>query len=227
METELPENLQLLSGCLEAWISAKEKLDCENKNHGTGFNPLSLIPINEKTHSKILGDLLKPHGTHGQGALFLNAFLSHLGVPNPEQGSWHVSVEEARVDVMLWRRDPASVILIENKAKGAVDQDNQLYRYWHENIYTWKPELNYQEADVQNNFKLIYMPADDNKCPSDQSLSRPDYLAEINTKYSKVPLKFERCTFGQIGEIFRLLSIPTSNERLRAFLDFYIEHWTT
>jgi hypothetical protein len=34
----------------------------------------------EKTHSRILADLLNPQGTHGQGRLFLEGFLDHIGL---------------------------------------------------------------------------------------------------------------------------------------------------
>jgi hypothetical protein len=34
----------------------------------------------EKTHSRILADLLNPRGTHGQNGLFLEGFLDHVGL---------------------------------------------------------------------------------------------------------------------------------------------------
>jgi hypothetical protein len=229
MNTVATNSLQILSSALDEWVRRKRQIESENTSHGTCFNPLSIIPVSEKIHSKILGDLLNPKGGHGQGNLFLLDFLDHLKVPNPEKGEWSVSVEEGRVDVMLWRHDPSSVVIIENKAKGAVDQRNQLYRYWHENIYSWKPHLDYQSEDVRANYKLIYMPADGGKWPEWHSLIRPNYLNECNPRYERLPISCERLLFAEFGELLKsksLPSVPESNQRLRSFLNFYIEMWT-
>lgn len=39
------------------------------------LNAFTLVNPNENTLSRIIGDLLDPGGTHGQGAVFLNALL--------------------------------------------------------------------------------------------------------------------------------------------------------
>lgn len=229
MEPTETNSLQLLSDCLVQWLVRKKSNEESNTLQGASFNPLNLIPIKETTHSRILGDILNPRGSHGQGCLFLKLLLVHLDVPNPDQGDWQVSVEEGRVDVMIWRREPNSVILIENKARGAVDQQNQLYRYWHENIYWWKPDLDYESPEVRANYKLIYMPADDSKWPEKHSVSRPDYLKDINPRYKQVPIKCQRLLFAEFGELLRskaLPAVPETNHRLLSFLSFYIEIWT-
>src|SRR5712671_2273081 len=45
------------------------------------LSPFELFGPNELALSRILGDLFDPRGSHGQGALFLNALLSDLGLP--------------------------------------------------------------------------------------------------------------------------------------------------
>lgn len=49
--------------------------------------------------------------------------------------NWTVTAEKGRVDILLKRTHPHSVIIIENKSNYANDQENQLYRYWHQEIY--------------------------------------------------------------------------------------------
>ncbi len=227
MEPAATNSLQHTSECLHRWLLLKREIEESNTRHGTSFNPLNLIPVSETTHSRILGDLLNPKGSHGQGSLFLNVFLDHLDVPNPEEGEWQTSVEEGRVDVMLWRQEPPSVILIENKAKGAVDQLNQIYRYWHEQVYSWKPTLEYGQDEVQKSFRLIYMPADGSRRPEEQSLRRPDNLKDFNP-HAEVPIQYERIPFSDLADLLQrkaLRHIPDTNQRVSAFLNFYIEHW--
>src|SRR5207248_3128712 len=107
-----------------------------NRQHGTGFNALSRFKINETAHSRIIGDLLNPLGSHGQGDLFLEPFLRFLEIPDPERGTWAITVETGRVDIMLWREKPLrSAVIIEHKSNNAGDQPNQIYRYWYYQLY--------------------------------------------------------------------------------------------
>ena len=224
--------VQLLSqetgSFLDAWLSAKAKLAEKNRTTGSDFNPLASIPIKEPVHSKIIGDLLNVEGSHGQGSLFLMCFLDMLDVPNGEAGTWKVSIEKERVDIMLWRESPAAMILIENKVKDAQDQLNQLYRYWHHQMYSWKPE-HCSDDEMSRSFRLIYLPADDSKTPAAHSLERPADWGNAINPHLVVPLKCE--TLALTGLLQRwqenvVKGIPASNHRLRVFFQLYQELWS-
>lgn len=92
--------------------------------------------ISEPIHSRILHFFLSDNPMHGQGKLFLSAFLEYIGFEKDEGNEeWIITAEEGRVDVLLRRQNPLGAVIIENKSNWAVDQPNQLYRYWYENIH--------------------------------------------------------------------------------------------
>ena len=227
-ENTMRRGLQQANAFLDDWLQAKVRLQEANEKLGTAFNPLSLIPLKETTHSRIIGELLNPHGNHGQGRLFLECFLNHFKVPEPEIGDWSVSVEEGHVDIMLWREKPMrSVVLIENKSNDAKDQPNQIYRYWHQQIYLWDPHLDYQDPLVRRSFRVIYLPADRSKAPAPHSLERPADWEHFNPA-PRVPFPHETFAFSELVTLWQrevITRIPTTNIRLIAFLNFYHEHW--
>src|SRR5689334_13276261 len=99
-------NLMCLSEVIEGWLAAKAQSEANNTRFGTLFNPFSLASLKETLHSRILGELLDPQGSHGQGPVFLRRLLEHLQVPEPDAGEWRLTVEEDRVDLMLTRANP-------------------------------------------------------------------------------------------------------------------------
>ncbi len=220
---------------LDDWILNRNRFAETNRLTGTNFNPLPRLKINETMHSRILGDLLDPNGTHGQKNLFLLPLLEELGIPYPEDGLWHVTVEAGRVDILIWREPPRqSAVIIENKSNGAVDQPNQIYRYWHQEMFLWKPELweSTDEAKVgerKRNFHVVYLTTGGGKSPESHSMERPVGLATVN-HFERVPL--EPCT-RSLAELIALWEknaiprIPPENHRLRSFLSQYQELWTT
>jgi hypothetical protein len=220
--------IQLSSGVLESWLAAKEKCAEANLSYGVDFNPLRLIPIKEPIHSKVIGDFLNPKGSHGQGPLFLQSFLEWLEVPEREEGHWQISIETGRVDILLWRDRPAAMILIENKVKGAQDQPNQLYRYWHHQMFLWKPE-HWRDEKTRRSFRLIYLPADGSKAPAPHSLERPsDWGDEVN-KHETVPLECDMRSLQEVMKLWQdraLKEVPASNQRLHVFFHLYKELWT-
>ena len=115
------------------------------------------VKIDEDTHSAILADLLDPNGSHRQGAIFLKHFLN-LECLRPADSSDYGELEDfhverkanrkyGEIDVLLEKKDNACVI-IENKIHDAVDQDNQLNRY-----YKYA-----KESFTNDQIKLIYSP---------------------------------------------------------------------
>ena len=213
---------------LGSWLATKKKVEEENRTTGLGFNPLSGIPIKEPVHSKIIGDFLNPNGSHGQKGHFLECFMEMLDIPERGTGTWQISIETGRVDILLWRESPAAMILIENKVKDAQDQPNQLYRYWHHQMYLWKPE-HCRDEETRRSFRLIYLPADGSKAPAPHSLERPaDWGDEINA-HRTVPLKCETFSLLEVMNRWQdkvLSVVPDTNHRLRGFFHLYRELWT-
>jgi len=220
---------RIMEEVLSRFMRQIDRVERENRQTSFEFNPLRSIPINEPTHSRILGDLLNPHGSHGQRDLFLLEFLTMIGHGDPNSGAWHVSVETGRVNICLWRAYPASIVIIENKSNWAIDQQQQLYRYWYWNIHRNYRELDYSDPRTAKNFILVYMPPTRSKQPSIQSLECPREMNVDGNNYEKLPLDyftfsldedlplwFERC----------IDKIEDGNHRLRNFLKMYQEIWT-
>ena len=222
---------RLIPEIISRWKILKADQDEKNANCGHLFNPLEFIPIGETTHSRLLGDLLDAKGSHGQGRLLLVAFLEQIKVPTPEDGDWMISIEEGRVDVCLWRISPPSVVIIENKSNWAVDQNNQLYRYWYENIHKPYPQLDYAKPEIKQSFQVIYLTPTTGKQPEQHSLQRPDWLDGLGLPN----------TLDEAGVTVKLLNfrdhitvwldvceqlVSPTNVRLRAHLQFYKELWT-
>lgn len=124
---------------------------------GEKFNLFRIINLtsNEvRVHSALLADLLNPHGSHGQGAVFLNLFVKYLKLPNLDVENCEVLVEKyigainedktrgGQLDIFISDKK-GNCIAIENKIY-ACDQENQLIRY-HNYCKGWK------------NFTLLYL----------------------------------------------------------------------
>ena len=89
-------------------------------------------------HSPFLSDLLDPYGNHGQGAVFLRAFVALIASRRdwqcpaiedwPLRYEWEVRLEADRVDISVrsWRH--GWLLFVENKI-GANFQPDQMRRY--------------------------------------------------------------------------------------------------
>jgi len=213
---------------LSAWMSAKEKLLSENKTNSCLFNPFHTIGIGETTHSALVGNLLDPHGSHGQGRLFLESFLTLIGIPEPSAGKWVITVEQGRIDILLRRETPCSVVIIENKSNGAIDQKNQLYRYWHRFIH---PQITGAANSKKQFFKVVYLTPTLSKEPVGDSLSRPQELDSTPNLPQRVPIELvciltlERLVKNWLADAN--VNISQMNSRLATFLQFYAELWET
>ena len=214
---------------LDRWNNLKEVETKKNYKEGHLFNPLHFFSIGETKHSDLLGFLLKPRESHGLGDVLLKKFLERLGVPYPERGKWQVTVEKGRIDLLLYREFPKSIIIIENKSHHAVDQAHQLYRYWHRVIHQREqiPFVNYETAEIKDAFQLVYLPSNDEKIPEAHSLSCPsEYKKTDPSLPDQIPLDYKLWTFNKdIAEWLEEAKtcVPTSNYRLKAYLEFYQE----
>ena len=107
---------------------------------GEQFNIFKLLGIGHsevRTHSPILGDLLNPQGSHGQGDAFICLFVNLMGIANFDTASARLELEYhigkvtdksgGRIDIVILDGG-GNAIFIENKIY-AGDQENQLRRY--------------------------------------------------------------------------------------------------
>ncbi|HEY9249609.1 MAG TPA: PD-(D/E)XK nuclease family protein, partial [Rariglobus sp.] len=83
------------------WVRLREGEIIRNQQERHHFSPLRAITIKETDHSRLLGDLLNPYGSHGEDPLFLHSFLARIGMDQPESGKWRVTVEQGRVDIIF------------------------------------------------------------------------------------------------------------------------------
>ena len=208
------------------WGNIKREELAKNRLENHHFSPLRMITIKETDHSRLLGELLDPNGTHGQKRLFLTSFLDMLGVYEPLQGEWKVTVEAGRIDILIRRDNPPSVIIIENKANDAVDQDGQLYRYWFQEIYQPYSDLNYEDPGTKQRFKIVYAPSLSFKQPTENSLLRPANLLGAPEKHDKLPIPIDYRFFKlDIAPWLEQMAAKVESARLKVFLKLYAEIW--
>jgi hypothetical protein len=181
-------------------------------------------------HSQLIFSLLNPNSEHGQDKLFLKEFLLLLDIDEPDKGEWKITAETGRIDILLKRVSPEeNVIIVENKSNGAVDQPNQLYRYWYQEIYlkTKEVDSSFYEKN-KNKYKIIYLPPNFFKYPGINSISKPqdEDWSKLKELPDKMPIDYEIRTFNVfvIQWLHKCLErIPKSNHRMIEYLNQYIE----
>jgi hypothetical protein len=136
------ENLQASVNLLR--FAASHEFHRQEMERATGesfnlFRVLGIGHLEVRTHSPILGELLDPNGSHGQGDTFLKLFFEELGITDLAPQRCRLRLEHyvgpineksgGRIDLVIQDVDqPSKAILIENKIF-AGDQDDQLLRY--------------------------------------------------------------------------------------------------
>lgn len=182
----MQENLKLF----DTYVKWVEQWD-EKKIDSNEFNFFHLISdiygIGETKHSRFLAFILDPKGSHGHGKIFLNLFLNDLKIKNYENESWEVNAEKGSADVLIQSQGTKNFsIVIENKSNDAIDQENQLFRYWYRHIYRFfADEVKAFECDST---RLVYLTSGywDKKYSSD-SISVP-----TNNLYINLPAGIEQ-----------------------------------
>lgn len=183
------------------------------------FNLFKNLKLTENQHSNLLKKLLNPRGKHGQGDLFLKSFLEMLKVPYNNE-YWTVNTEKkagekGRIDLIIYSKDKR--IIIENKINGAVNQPNQLYRYWKNEIFN-KDEFfafcenkgmdlsrdvcykeYYQSEMCKEKFKMIYLTksiSQNNQL--NESIKKPDnptYREKFSYLPDELPMEVTELNF--------------------------------
>ncbi|MCB0567014.1 MAG: PD-(D/E)XK nuclease family protein [Phaeodactylibacter sp.] len=205
----------------------------DKKKHfreGHNFNVFHLFKekfgfyIQETMHSRLLKFLLDAKETHGQGGLFLLKFLEILGIQSPETGTWQVTAEVGRIDVLIERKEPQSIIVIENKSNWAPDQSNQLYRYWHQAIFqkTKQADKRFYENNTHK-YQILYLTPYGNKKIEHQSISKPkeDPESIYQGLPEIVPMEIKSVTFDKHIQDWLnacLEELPENNHRIREYI---------
>lgn len=200
----------------------KEKENVLSKEQSIRFNVLDFFRIDETLHSRLLGFFLDKNASHGQGDLFLKKFIEKLGYTDYGNGKWNVTIEKQRIDILIERNYPHSVVIIENKSNDAGDQKNQIYRYWHRAIYL----KNKNESTDKGKYKIIYLVSNDGKIPSENTITKPDDFSKDLPE--KVPIEIDIWNFNNqikdwLSNCLPLLS--KENYRLKEYIIQYIEYW--
>lgn len=218
------QTIGLMNCLLTDFILEKNKIKGLNKTLCVLFNPLSFFPIGETMHSFLIANIINPNSEHGQGDLFLKSFLKKLDVEVYENDNWIVTAEIGRIDILIKRENPHTVIVIENKSNYAIDQENQIYRYWYQEIYL--PNKKQLKPISEENYHIIYLTPSEYKVPEKHSLLRPkeydENLPEI------VPLKPKIWQFNkEIKDWLKnsINELHSENHRLREYIKQYIELW--
>lgn len=190
------------------------QLNFDFQAQSPSFNPLeefvSRVREKENTHSKILADLLNPKGSHNQGSIFLEEFLSSILRYQVEVGvdisqlkldeSFYIRREFCikeyspdksdlgRIDIYIEIKDSdnnALGIIVENKINDAQFQPDQLPRY-----------TNAIRNKLKNNGRIISVciPRNCTTKPEEPCVVlTPDRLAEILESATK------RCTNNHVS----------------------------
>lgn len=206
----------------------------QNRLKSHDLNVFHFFSPGETTHSRLLAFFLDPRASHGQGPIFLTEFLRKLKISQSASVSaspWIVTAEIGRVDVLIKRAFPHTVIVIENKSNYAPDQPNQLYRYWHQEIYSRQLERKATSQDIaspsKSHYRIVYLSPMSWKQADKQSISRPDKWSFDLPE--EVPANIvEHHLFGEfVTEWLKdsLEHIPSDNHRLREFTEQYIQFW--
>jgi hypothetical protein len=221
------ETLAFIDNIIDNFQLENEKIKEKNKTHSVLFNPLTFFPIGETMHSFLIANLIDPNAEHGQGNLFLKSFLKLLDIEVFENDNWIVTAETGRIDILIKRQNPHTVIVIENKSNYAIDQENQIYRYWYQEIYTTNKKQ-IKPIDPKN-YRIIYLTPAEWKIPNEYSLSKPKNQGYEDDLPITVPITPEIWLFNvhlKKWLTHSLEELHEENHRLREYIKQYIELWT-
>lgn len=138
-------NLQDVKYILQSISLISKKYNDIAKITGENFNLFSIMKMENDeryTHSAIIGELLNPKGSHGQGSIFLKLFFDEIKelreIQNYNFKGTKITLEKSigridfiqkiggSIDILI--DDGKNTIIIENKIY-AIDQEAQLERY--------------------------------------------------------------------------------------------------
>ncbi len=157
----------------------------ESRLRGEQFNIFKVSGIDhyELQHSAIIAELLNPHGSHGQGCLYLKHFMETYGssfnISAMDEKNIHVKREEwtsdydGRMDIYV-EYDTRPFLIIENKLY-ASDQSIQLKRY----------DRDAQQRGARE-YEIVYLTLDGKDASEDSG----EGVAYFRMSYSKDIIKW-------------------------------------
>ena len=215
------------------WNIESQKDQQQDKKDGHNFNIFYLLKkefdfnIQETMHSKLIKFLLDSNESHGLENVFLLEFLKFIGVESPGEGVWQVTAEQGKIDILIQRSNPQSIIIIENKSNWASDQENQLYRYWYKAIYLKTKEIGKEfYSKNKQNYKIIYLSPNSGKQCEEQSIKKPqnDQYDIYKGLPEKIPMEITNMNFDyEIQEWLDICNtkVPETNHRIREYISQY------
>lgn len=198
---------------------ARDLLQRTNRNLADGFSVFGYIDVLEPKLSAITADLLREDGSHGQGDVFIRAFLRALGVQDrgspprihTEARTQFIERSQRRIDLKLVWSD--FVLGIENKP-WALDQDDQIDDY---------------VADLQKEtggrFLLAYLSADgSDPAPTSISCERLKELKKLGEKGGIRVLSYPDVMCQWLDECIRECQAERVRWFLRDFRDYILRN---
>ena len=211
LEVSIPVFLTGLAQRLKTFEATEERI---NRKTAENFSPFHYIALGENMSSAIVADLLNPKGAHGQGRLFLDAFLDACGLDPAffppgkplrvatEATTWGIEHSLRRMDILL--TGGGNVLAVENKLY-AGDQKEQVSDYLH--------HLEKAVAAAFGQFALVYLTPGGRR-PSEYSLSE-----ETHAAYAR---QIRTLSWFRLLECLEECRKQVDAEKLRFFLKDFI-----
>lgn len=206
-------------------LKKHEKLAEVNGDNFNVFNVINVTTNEVRLHSKFISELLKPHGSHGQGEVFLQKFIERLNIDiNPKSAKVEIEkhigkktdVEGGILDIYVYDNKGNSFI-IENKIY-APDQNNQILRYYNFNknnvfyltLFGDEPSKNsYGDLKIDEHFKLI-----------SYNIDIIEWLVECRKEAVELPLLREG--ISHYINLIKTLTGQSNNHRMNTEIRDYI-----
>jgi hypothetical protein len=196
---------------------AREVNQRTNKFLAEKFTPFSYLDVTEPKLSSITADLLQPDGSHGQGDVFLRAFLRILGIADHgapvqirvEQPTRFIESVQRRVDIKLCWSD--FIVGIENKP-WALDQVNQLEDY-----------INDLDRESKGRFLCVYLSGDGS--PPDNSSISPERTVLLERERQLKVLSYPKIMCAWLDDCVRECQADKVRWFLRDFREYLLRQF--
>ena len=165
------------------------------------FNVFDYLRTDELGLSRMIGDLLNPEGSHGQGAAFLQCLTERLGFakdcdPSGSKVEYEWEITGGRKIDIAVKIDDVHCLAIENKANFAGDQPDQVQDY------LWWLGQNYSKH------LLVYL-TPTGEGPSENSVSR-EKIEELKKEATRRLVIMPCGPSGELDDTFNDLRLPFS-----------------
>ena len=162
--------LEQLLNQIAIWSNREQTIRREKYKRGESFNIFKACGVDhyEVTHSSIIAEFLNPKGSHGQGTLFVEAFIEKLKLQdfdfslNGVEVATEMVTPNGRIDIVI-SNGSKQAIIIENKIYAA-DQWKQLKRY-----------DEFAKTKYPNGYKILYLTLNGND-PNDDESRKVEYI---------------------------------------------------